>query len=856
MQMPKSNHGPGAREQLIAVGFERRFDAVRLTQGRLVLGLGASVVLGAGAIPAHATQEKDAAAVRFNTDFIQDGGDPVDIQAFLDGNSVLPGNYRVDVFVNRALTARRDVHFVRNPASRQVEPCLTRELLLLGGVDPARLPADHADGPCIDLPTTIEFSQVSYQPGSLRLDVSIPQAALSRSARGYVQPALWEAGETAVFSSYSVNALHREQRHSEGQQYYLGLRNGVNLGQWRLRNEASLTDGSRQPRRYRSNRTFAQHDLTALKSQLTLGETYADAQLFDSVRFRGMALASDEAMLPDSQRIYSPTIRGIAETNATVEVRQSGFLLYSGQVAPGPFELSDIYPSGSNGDLEVTVIETDGRRRSFIQAYASLPIMLPAGQLRYSLAMGEYDSNDELSPSPRLGVGTLVYGLNDYVTLGGGLQVAENYRATNLASGVNTGVGAVSLDVTGSRSHQRQVTLSGQSLRVRYANTLEATSTTLALAGYRYSTDRYRSLDEHVEDLRPQSSGSRWGRAKDRLELTLTQVLPWQSASFNMTASEQRDWEGAGPTRQLYLAWNAVWRSLSYSLSLENNQTRLRHGGAETDRRMAVTVTLPLGDSVDAPRLSFNGTRDARGEYDARMGLNGRVPGQQYTYYSVMAGHDSRAGRSGYASLDSTLPYGRFQGGYGQGRGYRNYNLGATGSVVAHAGGVNVGQYLGDTFALVQVPGVKGIGVASYSDVRTARNGYAILPYAQPYRSNWVSLDTRTLGADVELDNAVGQTVPRRGAMPVVRFDTTVGRRVQFHVTRDDGAVLPFGAQVLDDAGRQLAVVDPTSRALVLVEQDAGELRVKWSEGQCRIPFRLAAKDPARAFDRIEAVCR
>ncbi|MGD7678760.1 fimbria/pilus outer membrane usher protein [Salmonella enterica] len=76
-----------------------------------------------------------------------------------------------------------------------------------------------------------------------------------------------------------------------------------------------------------------------MKSKLTVGDKYTSADLFDSVPFRGFSLNKDESMIPFSQRTYYPTIRGIAKTNATVEVRQNGYLIYSTSVPPGQFEI-------------------------------------------------------------------------------------------------------------------------------------------------------------------------------------------------------------------------------------------------------------------------------------------------------------------------------------------------------------------------------------------------------------------------------------------------------------------------------------------------------------------------------------
>ena len=806
-----------------------------------------------------AVENPPAGTVKFNTAFIQGSEQPPELTEFLRANSLLPGTYRVDIYVNRALSGRRDIVFANNPRSGRIEPCLTLDMLQAFGLDPDRLQSasEAADSQaCFDLPQQVEFARVDYQPNALRLNITVPQQIMQRSARGYVPAELWDEGEPVGFVNYAFNAARRSNQRQESEQYYLSLRNGVNLGAWRLRNESSLVYGDNQDYRFRSNRTFVQRDVTALHSQLTLGETFSDSQVFDSVRFRGLGLSSDDAMLPDSERTYAPVIRGIAETNASVEVRQNGYLLYSGNVSPGPFEITDIYPSGSNGDLQVTIIEADGRRRSFTQAYASLPIMVPDGAFRYSLSVGQVDNANDDAATPTFASAALIYGLTERVTGFGGLQLAADYQASNLGAGVNTGVGALSADLTQSISevdHQRHA---GQSLRVRYANTLDVTNTTLAVAGYRYSTEHFRTLNQHVDATDPGSRRSLNGVAKDRLELNITQALPAQSGSLSLTASEQRYWNQTGKTRQFYLAYNAAWRTLNYSLSLENNRESSGDGRSHSDNRIALSVTMPLGASPGSSRVSFNAVRDSAGQYNAQLGLNGQVLDDRNTFYSVQAGHDSGSGSFGSGKINTTRSYGRFEGGYSQGRDYEALTLGAAGSLLVHGGGINAGQSLGETFALVQVPNVAGAGLSSFSNIKTADNGYAVLPYAQPYRNNWISLDTRQLGADVDLDNAVSQVVPRRGAMPVVRFKANTGRRVQFELVQADGSRVPLGASVEDADGKVLAVVDPTGRALVLSEQDSGELFAKWGDQRCRVAFTLPAKDPARAYERIKVTCQ
>ena len=100
-------------------------------------------------------------------------------------------------------------------------------------------------------------------------------------------------------------------------------------------------------------------------------------------------------MLPDSLQGYAPTIRGVAQTNARVTVRQNGYIIYNTYVAPGPFALDDLYPTSSGGDLEVTITEADGRETRYIQAFAAVPTLLREGTWRYSATAGQFRSGDE-----------------------------------------------------------------------------------------------------------------------------------------------------------------------------------------------------------------------------------------------------------------------------------------------------------------------------------------------------------------------------------------------------------------------------------------------------------------------------
>jgi outer membrane usher protein len=113
-----------------------------------------------------------------------------------------------------------------------------------------------------------------------------------------------------------------------------------------------------------ARQSWLERDITLLRSRLTLGDSYTNGDVFDGINFRGAQLASDDNMLPDSQKGFAPVIHGIARGTAQVSVKQNGYEIYQSTVPPGPFTINDLYAAGNGGDLQVTIKEADGSARS------------------------------------------------------------------------------------------------------------------------------------------------------------------------------------------------------------------------------------------------------------------------------------------------------------------------------------------------------------------------------------------------------------------------------------------------------------------------------------------------------------
>lgn len=79
--------------------------------------------------------------------------------------------------------------------------------------------------------------------------------------------------------------------------------------------------------------------------------------------------------------------------------------------------------------------------------------------------------------------------------------------------------------------------------------------------------------------------------------------------------------------------------------------------------------------------------------------------------------------------------------------------------------------------------------------------GYAVVPQSVPYRVNSVALNPQDFDTFLDVPNAVADTVPTRGAITRVRFDTFRGYSVLIHTTLADGSYPPLGAQLYRASG-------------------------------------------------------
>ncbi|VFS92437.1 Outer membrane usher protein fimD precursor [Kluyvera cryocrescens] len=162
------------------------------------------------------------------------------------------------------------------------------------------------------------------------------------TAQGYIPPDKYDDGINAMILNYQFNGSKDYQ--SDEEYYSLNLQSGLNLGPWRIRNLSTWNKSNSDAGDWDSVYLYMQRSLMAINSNIVVGESSSLSSIFDSVPFTGLQVATDTSMLPESMRGYAPIIRGIAKTNARVVIKQNGYQVYQTYVAPGAFEITDMYP--------------------------------------------------------------------------------------------------------------------------------------------------------------------------------------------------------------------------------------------------------------------------------------------------------------------------------------------------------------------------------------------------------------------------------------------------------------------------------------------------------------------------------
>lgn len=835
----------------------------KMQPARLAIGIAFALV--------NAMQTVDARD-SFNAELVEldnPGMGKADLSAFESGSQA-PGKYHVDIILDDQLIETSDIDFTSVKGGEEgdsLHPCLSIEQLNKWGVKTALFPGLATQGAsCVNL-QAIPHASTDFQFAAQRLIISIPQAAIDLPARGYVSPALWDEGIAAAMLNYSLSgannwAKQNGSKNSDSQ--YANLRPGLNVGPWRLRNYTTWSRDEAGQDKWDTVYTYVQRAVIPLNAQLILGDSSAPADVFDSMPFRGAQLASDDDMLPDSLKGYAPVVRGIARTNAQVVVRQNGYQIYQTYVAPGAFEITDMYPTGGAGDLDVTVKEADGSEQHFTLPYASLPVLQREGRLKYAVTGGQYRSyNGSVDKTP-FGQITGIVGLPYGLTLYSGLQESSKYQSIASGLGKNMGdFGAISADIIQAWSTpQGGEKSNGQSWRARYSKNVVGTGTHFSIAGYRYSTNGYYGMQEILDSYGDRSALQ--DRRRNRAELTMSQTLGTDLGSLTLSAAREDYWNSGKTMASYSLGYNNYWQNISYGITW----TYSKNGSAgsyddnkrhDKDQLLAFNVSIPLEKFLPQTWANYGVSTSKNNGTTHNIGLNGVALENHALNWNVQQGYGSDGvGYTGNMNGDYKGTYGEVTAGYSYDKNSDRLNYGLQGGILAHKEGITLSQPLGETNVLIGAPGAHGVDIRNQPGVRTDYRGYTVVSNISVYHKNDITLAPESLPDDVELDINTRTVTPTRGAIVLADYKAKVGRRVLFNLVHN-GQFVPFGAMAsLKSADSSSVIVGDKGQAYLTGLDSQGTVFVTWgaeSDRQCYAPYVLSPQPSAGGITEINVTC-
>lgn len=719
------------------------------------------------------------------------------------------------------------------PAGAPVAPAAT-PISTAGDATAATQPA------CYDYRQAYPQTVVALHPNEAAIELVVPGDALRAPENA---PAGYTTGGTAALLNYDIQASDNRAWGKVNRYAMAATDVGFNSGDWLVRSRQTFTQLNGKSN-WNYLHTYVQRTFVDAKSIVQAGEITLGSSIFAGIPLHGVQLMPERALTEAASASAGAVVRGIAQTQARVEVHQDGSLVYSTLVPPGPFVLDRLPLLSGTGDLQVTVIEASGERRQFTVPAASFVnhgIGAPQG---FSLAVGKVRRPGGKSakhrrdmPTPWVLSANRGWALGRNVNAATGLFVTDHYQALGLSLDARlTAEATAAMRVLLTRDSEQRTTgaqITG-GLNTRLSENLSASlSTTLQTAGYRGPLEP------------PQHH-----RAQNRTQHTAS--LAWNAgrAGGMMLSYSRATSFNAGPTGRFFGSWSNTFGPANVSINAEHET-----GGRRPRSAVYLNLSLSFGKRHVSGFASQTGDTT---RYGARFSEN--ISETLNYNASVTSTGDAR-----HAALTANLNYlpryTQLGVGYGYfGAGNHAFSASARGSAVAHRSGVTFSPYpVQDTFGIVSVGDVGGAKIHTPSGPAwTDTWGRAVVPALPAYSDAQLQLATTGLPRNIDVKNGSHTLKAGHGSVNFVDFEINRVQRLLLNVSLPDGGMPAKGASVVDNQGNFVTAVNGKGKIFLNQGKPKSPLRIKLDEERyCELRFAAPQKfDADKYFEAVDAICQ
>jgi outer membrane usher protein FimD/PapC len=735
-----------------------------------------------------------------------------DIADFFEEMRFLPGIHTVTVEVNAAQTYALDVKFDDN-GQLCVDEAFFDALKLkpLPLLETCNTPAALWAGAAVKL-----------FPGTFRIELLLPELAFDP-----LQISGEQYGGHALTLNYDLYGQRFASHNSQQQSLQGTLMPGINVGNWVIRNRSQFSSTASQ--HLQIYETSAVRAMPSLKARTEIGQFGAKNTLFSGLPLTGIQLMSDQNQVDG--RLLVP-VTGIADSQASVEVRQRGRTVYRTLVPPGPFSLDNLGQTVSGVEVEVEVTESDGRKK--IQTLVPQRMVGNTGSLpHYQLGLGRYRSYRQSTPksAPALllmGERKILLRQESDTVIGGILSpnyhtVSARHDYANLSGGVLY-----------SRGHQQQGLQLDTQLRFTPSQ-----QTALALTSM-YRTLGFQGGDEGLSN----TDGEAGNKLRMALGASLSLSYPgWGALVYSASLNHY------------YQRKSGLTHALSTSRPIGTGTLALTlQASANEPLALFAYMSWPLGKHRVSARMQGGGNR----EMASGVSLQGQFSDQWgYSLDTAHSGNNTQL--SGSSQL--TTPYNQMMAGMSQNNnGNQSFNASVSGALAyANRTWLLSSSKVGDTFAVVDMGGASGIKLQASGggNIITDYAGHALLPSISPYQDESIQIDTQALPLNLRLSSTRGSIKLAHGTVGSQHFRVTEVRQLLLTIKAAEGAAMPVGASVYDDNSKFLGTLIGEGN-LMLVNEDIGKtLQIRPINMQaCKVEYSIPeAFNPKVLYEEATAVC-
>jgi outer membrane usher protein len=616
---------------------------------------------------------------------------------------------------------------------------------------------------------------------------------------------------------------------------------GINFERWTWTGEAGLSirntllystafrdeDGALS----RGLTNFTVDDRRRLIRYLVGDRVDTTGPLGGSVLLGGVSVAREFSLDPYFIRFPTVGLSGAVLTRSTAEVYVNGQLLRREVLPPGPFELRNLPAPVGTGAAEVVLRDAFGRQQVITQPFYFTSNLLLPGVQEWSYDLGfkrDPDATGFGEYGAWAALGRHRVGVTDNLTVGARLELGADLVSGGPLVTIRLPVGEVELAAAGSHADVEKGWAA--SLAYNYASPFFSVGWAV-----RHLSDHYVTTSLKAPEDRP------------RFEATAVVGFPVTSRATVTLQYTYTDFRDAPPQDRVS---GSVSVRLTDRANLFVTASHARPPHLESETTVFTGLTYYLGYATTASASHEEGRNFRTSALEAQrslplgegVGYRARVQRAEQDLPQFDGGiGDRRVDYGGLGQLQYQGRYGFYEASYERTGNRDNSVLTAAIGLVAIGGSVHLSRPVQDGFALVDVPGVRGVrATLDNQDVgRTNSRGQLLVPNLLPYYGNRIGITPE----DIPIDHSIGFTErlvgpPFKGGAVV----TFPARRVQAFT----------GAVVVDVAGR--TVTPAYGQLTVTAGAETFESPIG-HEGEFYLENLPPGRHPA-VIDHKDATCR